>query len=72
MATNLRPKRLHIPVIPSSATVQERLDQVQAEAKKLGILLRLAIELEQVESSASEGQEASTASEIKEARTDAK
>lgn len=52
MATNLRPKRLHMPVIPSSATVQERLNQVQIEAKQLSILLRLAIDLEQAEQSA--------------------
>lgn len=52
MATDLRPRRLHLPVIPSSKTVQQRLQQLQTEAAKLNILLRLATELEHVESQA--------------------
>tara|TARA_A100001391_G_C5044452_1_gene271753 strand:- start:60 stop:212 length:153 start_codon:yes stop_codon:yes gene_type:complete len=38
-----------MPVIPSSERVRERLRQVQADAEKLKILLRLASELEQSE-----------------------
>ncbi len=49
MAIDLRPKRVHMPVIPSSERVRERLRQVQADAEKLKILLRLASELEQSE-----------------------
>lgn len=44
---DLRSKRIHMPVIPSAATVRRRLDEVLAEAKQLNILLRLATELEQ-------------------------
>ncbi len=49
MATDLRPRRVCMPVIPSSATVRARLRQIQAEAEKLNVLLRLATELEQVD-----------------------
>ncbi|MBB3207500.1 hypothetical protein FHS27_003325 [Rhodopirellula rubra] len=57
MATDLRPKSLQMPVIPSSRIVRERLIQVQAEAAKLGILLRLATELEQSTESTSDASE---------------
>ncbi len=57
MATDLRSQRVHLPVIPSSSTVRPRLRQLQAEAKKLNILLRLATELELVDATTDNRQE---------------
>ena len=48
MATDLRVRRIQMPVIPSSHTVRERLREVLDQAERLKILLRLATELEQV------------------------
>lgn len=47
MATDLRQRRLHLPVIPSADVVRQRLQELQDEARKLNILLKLASELEQ-------------------------
>ena len=49
MVTDLRKRKIHLPVIPSSRTVKERLAEVMADAEKLEILLRLATELESVD-----------------------
>ncbi len=49
MATNLRVPKFHLPAIPSSRVVRERLKEVETLAKRLGILLRVATELEQAE-----------------------
>ena len=57
MAQDLRTKPLHLPVFPSSAVVRARLDQVRREAEKLNILLRLAVELEEVDTAAPDRQE---------------
>ena len=58
MAIDLRPRRVHFPVIPSSNVVRQRLQELQDEARKLDILLRLANELEQTTTPlAKEGQE---------------
>jgi hypothetical protein len=52
MATDLRVRPIHMPVIPSSQTVRERLREVLDQAERLKILLRLATELEQVKAQA--------------------
>ena len=52
MATDLRPRKIAMPIIPSSRTVRERLAEVLAQAEKLKILLRLASELEAVDAKA--------------------
>ncbi|NLY01669.1 MAG: hypothetical protein GXY83_36750 [Rhodopirellula sp.] len=54
------PKREYDPlsVIPSAAIVRKRLEAIQEQARKLGILLRTAEEIEQEQHSANtEGQE---------------
>jgi len=48
MATDFRKRQIHMPVIPSSRTVRERLQEVLVQAERLKILLKLASELEQV------------------------
>lgn len=57
MAHDLRKKRVQMPVIPSSATVRKRLGEVLADAKKLEVLLRLATELEQIDTTTPESTE---------------
>ena len=52
MATDLRPRKIAMPIIPSSRTVRERLAEVLAQAEKLKILLRVASELEAVDGKA--------------------
>lgn len=52
MATDLRPRKIAMPIIPSSRTVRERLAEVLAQAEKLKILLRVASELEAVDAKA--------------------
>jgi len=47
MPTDLRPRRVHLPVIPSAKVIRQRLQELQAEARQLNILLRVASELEQ-------------------------
>jgi hypothetical protein len=49
MATDLKVPKIHLPAIPSSRVVRERLQEVEALAKRLGVLLRLATELELVD-----------------------
>lgn len=53
MTIDLRRRRVHLPVIPSSSVVRQRLQEVQDEARKLSVLLRLATELEQDDTSTS-------------------
>ncbi len=48
MATDLRPRKIAMPIIPSSRTVRERLAEVLAQAEQLKILLRVATELESI------------------------
>ena len=48
MATDLRTRKIAMPIIPSSRTVRERLDEVLTQAEKLKVLLRIATELETV------------------------
>ncbi|MFN4904695.1 MAG: hypothetical protein ACK6AO_17570 [Planctomycetota bacterium] len=50
MATDCRVPKMQIPAIPSSRTVRERLQEVETLAKRLKVLLRVATELEQVDS----------------------
>jgi hypothetical protein len=50
MATDCRIPKMHIPAIPSSRTVRERLQEVETLARRLKVLLRVATELEQVDS----------------------
>ena len=52
MATDLRKRKIPMPVIPSAATVNKRLAEVRADARKLEILLKLASELEAVDAEA--------------------
>ena len=52
MATDLRPRKIAMPISPSSRTVRERLAEVLAQAEKLKILLRVASELEAVDAKA--------------------
>jgi len=47
MAHDLRTRRVQMPVIPSSETIKRRLAELKADAARLNILLRTAIELEQ-------------------------
>lgn len=55
MATDFRRRQIHMPVIPASRTVRERLQEVMDQAEKLRILLRLAVELEQPRSTLDRG-----------------
>jgi hypothetical protein len=48
MATDLRTRKIAMPVIPSSRIVRERLAEVLTQAEKLKVLLRIATELETV------------------------
>jgi len=48
MATDLRPRKIAMPIIPSSRTVRERLTEVLTQAEQLKILLRVATELESI------------------------
>ncbi len=56
MVTDLQKRRIRIPVIPSAATVKRRLEEVRADARKLEILLKLASELEAVDSPEENGE----------------
>ena len=49
MATDLRPRKIAMPVLPSSRTVRERLTEVLTQAEKLRVLLRVATEMESIE-----------------------
>lgn len=44
-----RKKPLNLPLIPDARTVRERLDEVLKEAEKLKVLLRLASEMDAIE-----------------------
>ncbi len=50
MASDLNRKKPRIPVLPSVSVVQARLDEVKRDAQKLEVLLRVASELEAIDS----------------------
>lgn len=54
MVQDLRPKRLQMPTIPSADVVRERIQELQQELAKLHVLLRTAVELDEVDASAVE------------------
>lgn len=50
MVHDLRRKgRLHMPIIPESSVLRERLDEVLKEAAKLEVLLRVALDMDGIE-----------------------
>ena len=48
MATDLNKKR-RLPVLPSAANIRKRLEDVERDAKKLKLMLRLASEMESLD-----------------------